>query len=162
MTDQPDRPEMTKDQREALQQMEVSYKRPGVLTLIGVILFIEALVSAVNAITIFVQRDDAGFQAVTARTSGELATTAFIEAAFAIAFFLVGWGIMSGYGWARLVTAIVVGVRLAAVTWLLLTHLGGAVNTIGLIQAGIGIFVLWSLYGNDKSERFFGDKGFSY
>lgn len=154
-----ERPELTKDQTAALQQMEVSYKRPGVLTFIGVVIFIYSAVSFVNAIALFIHSDDAGYQAVTGASENELITAAVIEAAFGVLFFLVGAGIMSGWRWARLAVAVVFGFRLAVAAWYILTTLGSGVQTTALIQAGIAIFVLWILYGNDKSERFFGDKG---
>ncbi len=157
-----EKPDLTKDQQAALQQMEVSYKRPGLLTFIGVVLFIHSAVSFVNAIALFVNYDDPAYQAVTANSENELLTAAFVELAFGVLFFLVGAGIMSGWRWARLAVAIVYGFRLAVAAWYILTSLGTGVHTNALIQAGIAIFVLWILYGNDKSERFFGDKGVAY
>jgi hypothetical protein len=154
-----EKPELTRDQQAAIEQMEVSYKRPGVLTFIGVVLFIYSAVSFVSAIALFIHADDAGYQTVTGASENELLTAAFVEAAFGVLFFLIGAGIMSGWRWARLAVAVVVGFRLAVAAWYVLTTLGSGVQTSALIQAGISIFVLWILYGNDKSERFFGDKG---
>jgi hypothetical protein len=41
------------------------------------------------------------------------------------------------------------------VAYWMITHLGGGIQWNALINAGFGIFVLWALYGNAESERFF-------
>ena len=38
---------------------------------------------------------------------------------------------------------------------LMITHVGGGLQWNAIISVGIGIFVLWALYGNDKSEAYF-------
>lgn len=160
MTDQPDQPRMSDEQRERMEQVDqvdvaVSYKRPGVLTFIGIVLFIQAAMAAVNAFTLWWNSDDAAYQQANALTENELLTAAGIEAVFAIAFFAVGWGIMTGWKWSRFAVALVYGVRLAISGWYILTTLGQGVHTNALVQVGVAIFVLWALYGHDKSDRYF-------
>ena len=133
-------------------------KRPGVVTFIGVVLGIQAALAAVTALAIYLNRDNAELQSQTGQTSDELVALAVIKGLLALVLFLVGFGIISGARWARMAVAIVYGFLLAISGWYLVTHLGGGVQWSVLLQAGIAIFVLWALFGNDKSEAFFGDR----
>jgi O-antigen/teichoic acid export membrane protein len=63
---------------------------------------------------------------------------------------------MSGVKWARIAVAIVVGLRVAVLTWYMLTHLGaGAFTWSTVISMAIGLFVLWALYGKDESVAYY-------
>ena len=74
----------------------------------------------------------------------------------AVALFAVASGIMSGVKWARLTVAVVVTIRLAALTWFMLGHLGhGAFTWSTLVSLALGLFVLWALYGKDESDSFY-------
>lgn len=153
-------PQLTEQQKAAMAGAErvdisVSYERPGVVTFVGIVIFIQAAIAAVSAVVLFLNAEESDYQSVLGQTENELITAAVVEAVLAVLLFLVAWGVMTGWAWSRIAVAIVFGLRLAASAWFLLTHLGGGINTNALIQAGIAIFVLWALYGNDRSDLFF-------
>ncbi len=92
---------------------------------------------------------------VTGRDSDWLTGTAVGEIIMAVLLFLVAAAIMSGAKWARLAVAIVLGIRMAVAVYWMIVHFGGGLQWNALLTVGIGIFVLWALYGNDASERYF-------
>lgn len=128
--------------------------RPGVVTVVGIVVYLWAALSAIEAIALFLNRNDDIWTAVYGEN--EILVLALIQALIAIALFAVGFGIMNGAKWARLAVAIVVGLRLAALTWFMLGHLGrGAFTWTTALSVGLAVFVLWALYGNDRSETFY-------
>lgn len=134
----------------------VTAKRPGVVTLVGIVVYINAAIAAVTAIATFLNRNDSAWQSAYGQTDSELLATAVIEGLFAILLFAVASGVMSGVKWARIAVAIVVGLRVAALTWYMLTHLGnGAFTWNTLVAMSIGLFVLWALYGKDESVTYY-------
>ena len=129
--------------------------RPGVVTLVGIVVYINALIAAVTAVAVFLNRTDSEWQAAYG-SENELLTLAVIEGALAILLFAVGSGGMSGVKWARLAVGIVVGVRLAVLSWFMLTHLGNGAFTFSTVVAlALALFVLWALYGKDESEAYY-------
>jgi hypothetical protein len=85
-----------------------------------------------------------------------LLTLAIIEGALAVLLFAVGSGVMSGVKWARLAVGVVIGLRVAVLSWFMLTHLGnGAFTFSTIIALALGLFVLWALYGKDESEAYY-------
>ncbi|MGI9586430.1 MAG: DUF7144 family membrane protein [Acidimicrobiia bacterium] len=129
--------------------------RPGVVTFIGIVLYIQAAIAAIVGIALLFDREREALQELTGRDSDFIVSTAIVEIVIAILLFLVASAIMSGAKWARILVAVVVGIRLVVVGYWLVTHLGGALNWNAVIYAGFGIFVLWALYGNDKSDAYF-------
>ena len=129
--------------------------RPAVVTLVGVVLYIWAALAAIESIALFLNRNADEWLAVYG-DSDEILILALIEAVIALSLFAVASGIMSGAGWARIAVAIVVGLRLAVLTWYMLTHLGvGAFTWSTIISLALGLFVLWALYGKKESEEFY-------
>ena len=134
----------------------VAPRRPGVVTLVGIVVYINAVIAAVNAVGVFLNRDNTVWQATYNATETELLWLAIIEGVLAVLLFAVGSGVMSGAKWARLAVGIVVGLRLAVLTWFMLTHLGAGAFTWGTVVAlGLGLFVLWALYGKDESQAYY-------
>ena len=133
----------------------MTVRRPGVVTFVGVVLYIKAAIAVVVAIALFFNRDNADFMSVTGRDSDWLTGTAVGEIILAVLLFLVAAAIMSGAKWARLAVAIVLGIRMAVAVYWMIVHFGGGLQWNALLTVGIGIFVLWALYGNDASERYF-------
>jgi hypothetical protein len=131
-------------------------KRPGVVTLVGILVLINAALAAIGAIATFFNRDDGRWQEIYGATSDELMIAAIVEAVLAVLLVLVGTGVLSGAKWARLAAAIVVGLRIIGLSWYMVSHLGeGAFAWNTMISLGIGLFVLWALYGNDESQRYY-------
>jgi len=130
--------------------------RPGVVTLVGIVVYISAVIAAVNAVGIFLNRDNEVWQAVYGVSDSDLLLLAAVEGLLAVLLFAVGSGVMSGAKWARLAVVIVVGIRVAALTWFMLTHVGaGAFTWSTVIAMTLGLFVLWALYGKDESAAYY-------
>ena len=129
--------------------------RPSVVKLVGIVLYIWAAIAAAESLSLFLNRNDENWVAVYG-SSDEILTAALIQGAMALAFFAVGYGIMSGVKWARIAVAVVVGFRLVELSWFMLTHLGrGAFTWSTMISLGLSLFVLWALYGKDESIRYY-------
>jgi hypothetical protein len=132
----------------------VAVKRPGVITFIGVLLYINAALAAIASIASFVARGTDEALAL-GLSDDSLLTSGIAEAIAAVLLVFAAWYLMSGASGARLVVAIVVGIRLALLVWVMLTHHVGGFLWTGLISAGFGLFILWALYGDDRSEKYF-------
>jgi hypothetical protein len=135
--------------------MDMEARRPGVVTFIGVVLFIEAFLNAVIAIAVFLFRDDRGVLSATGATADELLWVSLGAAIIAVLLFIVGTGILGGSRGARLFVAIVVALNMAAAVWTMFVYHQGGFLFSGLFTIGIGVFVLWALYGHERSEAFF-------
>jgi xanthine/uracil permease len=125
------------------------------VTLIGIVLYIKAAIALVVGIALLVERNNSALLEATGRDGDYILGTAIGEFIAAALLFLVASAIMSGAKWARLFTAIVVGLNIALVSWWMITHFGGGLQWRALITVGLGIFVLWALYGNEESEAYF-------
>ena len=130
-------------------------KRPGVVTFIGVVLYIQAIMAAIVGIALLVEKDNSLLLEASGRDGDYITGTAIGEFVVAALLFLVAWAIMSGFPWARLAVGIVMGLRIAVSVWWMITHFGGHLQWNAIITIGIAIFVLWALYGNERSDAYF-------
>ena len=137
-------------------------RRPGVVTFIGVILYVQAALAAVAGISLLIWRNDVldwleqegaplSDGALTGTIIGE-----FIAAALAL---LAAAGLMRGSSGWRLVVAIVQGIAMAFAVYTLIAHHVGGLVYRSVFTLFVGVFVLWALYGNDQSDRFFEENG---
>ena len=133
----------------------VSVKRPGVVTFIGVVLYIKAVIALVVGIALLVERNSSALLEATGRDGDYLLGTAIGQFIVALLLFLVASAIMSGAKWARLVTAIAEGIAIAVAVYWMITHVGGGLQWNAILSVGVGIFVLWALYGNEESDAYF-------
>jgi hypothetical protein len=129
--------------------------RPGVLTFVGVVLYIKAVLAAVVALALVIERNNDELLSVMGQTTDTIWYTVIGEVIAAILLFLVASAIMSGVKWARVVVAIVLGIRLAFATYWMIAHIGGGLQWNAILSAGFAIFILWALYGNKDSEKYF-------
>lgn len=141
---------------------QIPERRPGVVTFIGVILYIQAFLAAVAAISMIIWRNDIVDYLETHGTQladGAFTGTIIGEAIAAVLLFVVGNGIMRGSNGIRLLVAIVQCFTMGlAVYGLIAHHVGGYVYR-GVFSLFIGVFVLWALYANEESDRFFATNG---
>ena len=139
-----------------------SARRPGVVTFIGVILYVQAALAAVAGISLLIWRNDVldwleqegaplSDGALTGTIVGE-----FIAAALAL---VAAAGLMRGSSGWRLVVAIVQGIAMAFAVYTLVAHHVGGLVYRSVFTLFVGVFVLWALYGNDESDRFFEENG---
>lgn len=135
-----------------------SIKRPGVVTFIGVILYIQAALAAVAAIMAFAYKSRLA-DAISAQSGVEfsgdnLIWLGVIEAVMAVVLFLVASGIMRGSRGYRAFVAIVEGFRMVTAFFYMLWHHDGPWIESGIVTLLIGAFVLWALY-HEKADEFF-------
>lgn len=138
--------------------MSMKPQRPGVVTFIGVILYIQAFLAAISAVVLLAFRDDVQDfleQAGSPLSDGSITGTVIGEAIAAILLLIVGAGIMSGSRGMRTFVAIVEALVMGVALYSMVTHHAGAYLYRGFFTLLVGVFVLWALYGNDRSEAFF-------
>ena len=130
-------------------------QRPGVVTFVGIVLYIQAFASAAYGLVAFIERNNDRLHIVTGQDADALIIQSIIQLVVALLLFFVASSIMSGTNWGRLLVAIVAGIQIVALTWILVTHHGGGFQTLGMVYIGIDIFVLWALYGHKESQEFY-------
>ena len=86
--------------------------RPGVITLIGIIVWIQAMIAGIVSIASFVFRNDSDFQARAGQTADQLVTTAVLEGILAVVLVFVALGLMRGLAGVRTLVATVMVVRI--------------------------------------------------
>ena len=133
-------------------------RRPGVVTFVGVIILIQAFLSAVVAVVTLAFKDEVvDFLAEQGGSQSEASLTGTAIGAGIAALFLllVGSGILRGSrGW-RLFVVIVQAANMGYALYLMITHPHSAYITSGLVTLLIGVFVIWALYGHKESEEYF-------
>ena len=134
---------------------DVGRQRPGVVTFVGIVLYIQALASAAYGIVALLERNNEKLQLVTGQSDSDLIVQSILQLIVALLLFLVASSIMSGTHWGRLLVAIVAAIQIVVLTWILITHHAGGFQTLGMVYIGIDIFVLWALYGHKESQEFY-------
>jgi hypothetical protein len=136
--------------------------RPGVVTFIAVIMYIQAALAAIAGVSLIIWRNDVLDwleQEGAPLSSGGLTGTIIGEFIAAVLLFLAAAGLMRGSSGWRLVIAIVEGIAMALAVYTLIAHHVGGYVYRSVFTLFIGVFVLWALYGNDQSERYFDENG---
>ena len=137
-------------------------RRPGVVSFIGIILYVQAFLAAIAAISLLIWRNDVlDFleKEGSPVTSGSLNGTVIGEAIAAVLLFAVGSGIMRGSNGYRLFVAIVQGLAMALAVYTLIAHHVGGLVYRSVFTLFVGVFVLWALYANEESDRYFETNG---
>jgi hypothetical protein len=133
-------------------------RRPGVVTFIGVILLVQSFLAAVEGVVLLAFRDDVqDFLAEYGETLSDSTSTGLAVGSLigALLLALAGFGILGGSRVWRLLTVIVVSLRMAFALYAMIVHPHGAYFTSGLVTLLIGFFVIWALYGHKESEEYF-------
>lgn len=132
--------------------------RPGVVTFVAILVFIKALMAAINSIASFVVRgtDEA---ANVGLNDDNLLANGIAQGIVALILIAVGMFLLSGAPLARLLVAISVAISIAANTWFMITHHVGGYLWTGLASIALGLFVLWALYGDQRSADYFDAQG---
>ena len=132
-------------------------RRPGVVTFVGVVLWIQGIIAAIAAAVAMVFRNDSDFQTRVGRVADELFGYAIVELIVAVLVMVVANGIMTGTRTARTFVAVVMVIRIAVAAWWLVTDHSGGLLASGGLTIVISIFVLWALYGHAASDEYFSD-----
>jgi hypothetical protein len=133
-------------------------RRPGVVTFVGVILLIQAFLAVVESIVLLAFRDNVqDFLAEYGETmsDGSMTGTAIVGLIAALLLGIAGFGILGGSRIWRLLTVMVVALRMAFELYAMVVHPHGAYFTSGLVSLLVGFFVIWALYGHKESEEFY-------
>ena len=137
-------------------------RRPGVVSFIGVIMYIQGFLAAVAAVAMLIWRDDVlDFleDQGSPLSDGAFTGTIIGEAIAAVLLIFVANGIMRGSKGMRLFVAIVQCFSMALAIYVLIAHHVGGYIYRGVFSLFIGMFVLWALYGNEESDRYFEANG---
>ncbi len=141
---------------------EMPTRRPGVVSFIGIILYIQGFLAAIAAISMLIWRNDVLDyleQEGSPLSDGALTGTIIAEALVAVLLIVVANGIMRGSSGMRLFVAIVQALSMASAIYVLVAHHVGGLVYRAVFSLFVGVFVLWALYGNDESDRFFETNG---
>ena len=142
--------------------MQPAVRRPGVVSFIGVVMYVQGFLAAVAAVAMLIWRDDVlDFleREGTSLSDGAFTGTIIGEAIAAVLLIIVANGIMRGSKGMRLLVAIVQCFAMAlAIYGLIAHHVGGYIYR-GVFSLFLGLFVLWALYGNEESDRYFETTG---
>lgn len=141
---------------------QVPTRRPGIVSFIGVVMYIQGFLAAVAAVAMLIWRNDVlDFLEKEGSPISDSAFTGTIigEAVVAVLLILVANGIMRGSNASRLLVAIVQGLSMAMAVYILIAHHVGGYVYRAVFSLFLGVFVLWALYGNEESDRFFETNG---
>lgn len=142
---------------------QTATRRPGVVSFIGIVLYAQAFMAAIATIALLIWRNDvADFleeQGSPLTSAGALSGTIIGEALVALLLFFVARGIMNGSKGFRLYVAIIQCVAMGLAIYTLIAHHVGGYVYRGVFTLFVGVFVLWALYGNEESDRYFETNG---
>ena len=136
--------------------------RPGVVTFIAVIMYIQAALALIAGVSLIIWRNDVLDwleQEGAPLSNGGLTGTIIAEFIAAALLLIAAAGLMRGSSGWRLVIAVVQGIAMALAVYTLIAHHVGGYVYRSVFTLFVGVFVLWALYGNDQSERFFDENG---
>ena len=136
--------------------------RPGVVTFIAVIMYIQSAIAVIAAVSLVIWRNDILDwleQEGSPLSSGGLTGTIIAEFVIAVVLLLAAAGLMRGSNGWRLVIAIAEGLTMGVAVYTLISHHVGGYVYRSVFTLFVGVFVLWALYGNEQSERYFDENG---
>ncbi|HUV17162.1 MAG TPA: hypothetical protein VMW33_01660 [Ilumatobacteraceae bacterium] len=142
--------------------MQPAARRPGVVSFIGVVMYIQGFLAAVAAVAMLIWRDDVlDFleDQGSPLSDGAFTGTIISEAIVAVLLIFVANGIMRGSKGMRLLVAIVQCISMGVAVYILIAHHVGGYVYRGVFSLFLGVFVLWALYGNEESDRYFEANG---
>ena len=132
--------------------------RPGVVTFIGVILYIQAAIALVAGISMLIWRDnitdwleDQGDVV----TDGAFTGTIIGEFIVAVLLFLAAGGLMRGASGWRMFITVIQAIAMCFAVYALITHHIGSIVYRAVWALFVGTFVLWALWGHDRSAQYF-------
>ena len=133
-------------------------QRPGVVTFIAAILYIQAAMAVTATVSMMAWRGPIlGFleEEESPLSSGAFTGTIAAEALSAVLLFVVASGLMRGSKGIRLLVAIVQGLTMVFAMYILVAHHVGGYMYRAVFSLFVGVFVLWALYANNESDEFF-------
>jgi hypothetical protein len=134
--------------------MTLPTRRPGLVTLLLILVVIEGLFSIFVGLVLVFTRDSVTVTGDVQTSSSSVALwLGILLIVIGVVYLLIARGLATGNNFSRLLVAVVTVVNIAAALWLLFTHPGGARwSTVGSIL--LGVIVLAILY-SPKASAFF-------
>ncbi len=129
-------------------------RRPGVITFIGVIMIIQAVLNGIGGIVSLALNTQTRILEETGLSSGDLVVSGIVSLVVAAIILLVALMLLGGSRGARILVTIVQVLAVAAAAYHMFAHHTGAYLFSGLITFAIALFVLWALY-NERSDEYF-------
>ena len=136
----------------------IDVPRPGVVTFIAAILFIQAALAVTAGLTMLIWRQpmlDFLEEQDSPITGGAFNGSIIGELMSAILLVMVASGLMRGSKGVRLFVAIVQVLTMVFALYLLVSGHGGGFAYRAVFSLFVGVFVLWALYGTDEADEFF-------
>ncbi len=138
-------------------------RRPGVVSFIGVVMYVQAALAAIAGVSLIIWRNDVvdwlEQEGAPVSTDGTITGTIVGEFVVAVLLFLAAAGLMRGSrGW-RMYVTIIQGIAMGVAVYTLIAHHVGGLVYRAVFSLFIGAFVLWALWGNDQSARYFEESG---
>lgn len=131
-------------------------RRPGVITFVAIILYINAAIAIFTGLFAWIGRGEADVQAALGLEEDQFIWLLIVELVLGLLVLIVAGGIMNGARWARTLVTIGMGFRLLqAALFAMLGGQGGSVLIAAVLYAIIPLIVLWAVWGNDKGEAYF-------
>lgn len=142
----------TSERRDGM-SMSATPGRPVGVTVVAVIVFIQAIIGTLVGIGLIVERNNDSLIEAIGQSSGQIQTYGWIAVIWGLVALLVAWSLWTGGGWARIFVAIVESLHIAGGVYLLFAW-SGVYLWQGVWQIIVGLVVLWLLF-NPRAEQFF-------
>ena len=141
---------------EVAPSLTIEDRRPGVVTFVAILLYIQAAMALFAGVFSYLQRDNAEVQASLGLEADQFVWLLVVELVIALLLLIVAGGIMNGARWARMLVTIGMGFRLVqAALFATLGGTGGSGLIAAVLYAIIPLLVLWAVWGHDKGEAWF-------
>lgn len=137
-------------------------ERPAVISFIGVIMYVQAALAATAAVALLIWRNDVLDwleQEGAPLTEGGLTGTIIAEFVVATVLALGAAGLMRGSGGWRMFVTLIQAFAMSVASYTLVAHHVGGLVYRAVFSLFVGVFVLWSLWGNEQSQRYFDENG---
>jgi hypothetical protein len=130
-----------------------SVPRPVGVTIVAVIVFVQAFFAVLGGLALIVERNNGDLLSQIEQSSGRVTTYGVAAIVWGLIAFFVARGLWNGAEWARIIIGILQVLNIAGGVYLLFAWSGTYIWQ-GIWQVGIALFVLYLLFGA-RGGRFF-------
>jgi len=131
-------------------------RRPFLLSLVTILMIIGGALQVLAGVVLIVLNGNEDLQNDSGESAGTLVTLGLIALAFGLIHVWFATLLRRGSRFARAVVLVFEVLQIVGGVWTLIAlHSQYRINAI--ITIAIALFVIWYLYGNQRSREFFGD-----
>jgi|SRR5215207_188090 len=131
-------------------------RRPFLLSLVTILMIIGGVLQIIAGVVLIVFNGNSDLQGDSGESSGTLVMLGVIALLFGLIHIWFAGMLRRGSRFARAVVLAFEVLQIVAAVWTLIAlHAQYRVNAI--VTIAISLFVIWYLYGNQRSREFFGD-----